>query len=268
LPIPSQQPKSHKSNSMQDNNERLPLEVTNTSLKNAQSHIDFENNEAVVVLTHEYAVTNAASKKPVLGAYGASTCVILALYDSKNKIAVLAHIDTVADIKSLSNLLNDLSIENTVAHLFGGCNVLMEGVHISSEDLCTSVVELLQRYDVNIVNSDIARDTSKLPPASLAIDSRSGKIYTPVTPELLIQPSELEDLKERCMNQLLDAWDICSDERDGKEIRSPLKRCYNGLQTKAFLSQSLTLGFLSDNRAEEPKEDQGPETNDQSPRKW
>lgn len=140
--------------------------------------VDFKKSDSMTVLQHEYAITNAESEKPVLGTFGAGPCLILALYDDKNKVAMLAHIDALTNLTSLSILFSRVSKENTVAHLFGG--------NLSSKAMCIDVADLVERNNIKIVNADIVRfDFSS---ASLAIDSRTGSIYE-------VEPQQLESDK-------------------------------------------------------------------------
>jgi hypothetical protein len=163
--------------------QKQKLDKIKAPLKGAKK-VDFHNAETISVIQREYAITTSTSPQPVLGTFGAGPCVILALYDSKSKSAILAHIDSRIDINSLPRLFSLLSTEDTVAHLFGG--------YISSQDMCMDIVELLEKNQIKIVNCDIAR--TSFDPASLAIDSRTGIIYSPVEDYQLREDPHL-DLK-------------------------------------------------------------------------
>ncbi len=157
------------------------LETIRKPLMGAQS-VDFESQKAATVLQREYSVAEATSIRPILGTYGAGPCVIMALYDSQNKKAILAHIDPSTNIDSLGKILGLLSIKHTSAHLYGG-NFMSTSINV-----CLELVEFLEEADVKIVNSDIIRRASTL--ASLAIDSRNGRIYSPVESWQLSETSE------------------------------------------------------------------------------
>ena len=136
--------------------------------------INFQPEQTTAVIQHEYAVSYANSRKPILGSYGAGSCVILALYESKLKKALLAHIDVVTDLKCLDNILSGFSSETTVAHLIGG------NTESLCPDFCLDIVEILEQHKIKIVNCDIVRNDYD--PGSLAIDARNGNIYSPVDP--------------------------------------------------------------------------------------
>ena len=184
----------------------------------------------------------------------------MALYDSENKVAVLAHIDAMTDTDSLSRLFNLISKENTVAHLFGG--------NYSSQDRCMDIIEVLERNNIKIVNSDIARDS--FGSASLAIDSRTGVIYAPVKHTQLNKTSDLD------IRLQIAELQIAELQFGTSPLKSPLKQCYNGLQVTASLQPTptvvpkklalekeskvdntlpLTLGFLSVKKKAEKRQE-------------
>src|SRR5579872_5232496 len=137
-------------------------------LKNTRE-INFKPEQTVFVMQQEYAVTDEKSDQPILTTGGAGSCIILALYDQKNKIAILAHIDN-SCTHSVASLLKDISIEHTVAHLAGS----------DIEKDCLKVIEILEKNKIKIINADIVNDPTISEPASLAIDARTGDIYSPV----------------------------------------------------------------------------------------
>lgn len=160
------------------------LRLVQGPLKQTKS-VDFKKDEACMVLQHEYTKTTADSTQPVLGTFGAGPCVILALYDSQNKTAVLAHIDALTALSSLPTLFQSLSKEHTVAHLAGGDS--------SSKTMCIDIIESLNKYNIKIANADIARSFfSAYDAASLAIDARTGNIYSPVDPKQLYQAPDID----------------------------------------------------------------------------
>jgi hypothetical protein len=225
------------------------LHKIQSPLKGVKS-VDFKSYEAVTVLQHEYAVTKADYSQPVLGTFGAGPCVILALYDHENKTAVLAHIDALTDIDSLQRLFSSISKESTVAHLAGG--------DFSSQEMCMDIIELLEKNNIKIVNSDIAR--SSFDSASFAIDARTGKVYSPVRHDQLHKTSDIDMRLQLAGLQF------------GK---SPIKECYKGskliapikkdspsidesvsLTTSLSLPQAktLTLGFLKPGNKQNQKD--------------
>lgn len=136
-------------------------------LKNT-CEVDFKPDQTVFVLQQEFAVTDANSDKPVLGTGGAGPCIILAIYDQKNKIAILAHVD-ISCLYDIPTLFKNISIEHSVAHISGGTGC---------EEDSLKIIDILERHKIKIVNADIERD--RYLPASLAIDARTGNIYSPV----------------------------------------------------------------------------------------
>ncbi|PWY55127.1 hypothetical protein DGG96_13165 [Legionella qingyii] len=161
--------------------------------------VDFKLTETITVLQHEYAITTATSEQPILGTYGANTCLILALYDATNKMAILAHIDTMTPIESLSELLQPVS-ENSIAHLAGGDS--------NSHSMCIELIELLTKYHIHIENADVLK--SSFAGASLAIDARTGTIYSPVRPDQLYKTADINQRQRRVQMQF---------------IKSPLVQC-------------------------------------------
>ena len=157
------------------------LKSIQAPLKNTKP-VNFKSNEAVTVLQHEYAVANADSNQHILGNYVAGQCIILALYDHKNKKAVLAHIDALTELNSLHSLLNLVSSENTVAHLAGGTS--------HTQEQCIKIIEFLNDNNIKIVNAALVRQSFE--PASLAIDSRTGTIYSPVEYYQLDQTPDID----------------------------------------------------------------------------
>lgn len=67
-----------------EKNHEIKLQSLRKPLQNTQP-IDFDSSQTVTVLQHEYTVADAQSSQPILGTFGASSCVILALYDKEKK---------------------------------------------------------------------------------------------------------------------------------------------------------------------------------------
>jgi hypothetical protein len=174
---------------MQENHEKAKSYAENIEkvrkfyrpLKNSMQVIDFKQNQSTSVLMHQYAVTTATSDRPILGTVGAWTCLILALYDKEKHIASLAHIDAHTDTSCLLNIFKYFTSNHTSAHLSGGSQ--------ESANLCIEVINLLNKYNIDIVNIDIGKYSVEKH-ASLAIDARSGKIYAPIRANQLA-PSNL-----------------------------------------------------------------------------
>lgn len=210
--------------------------------------VNFKKSEAAVVFQHEFAITYSDAERPILGTFGAGTCLILALYDASSKIAVLAHIDHKTDLDSLPHLFTELTKENTVAHLFGGTS--------NSKDMCIKVINLLEENKITIVNSDIVREG--FDGASLAIDARNGDIFSPVS------PFELDITMSRKGFGLFADFEIektpLSKCYDGRKLTGPtshllpiLKRSHQGIQENNF--QLPPLLNLDDETTDDPEEE-------------
>lgn len=140
-----------------------------STLQNLSQEIDFKPENTVCVVQHEYAVTQKGSAKPILGTFGASPCVILAIYDEQNKIALLAHIDAGTNLDSLQKTLAKMSIQHSVAYIYGG----------NKEDPLEfdEVIAFVKKNQIEIKSQAL---TSTSEPASFAINADTGKIYLPV----------------------------------------------------------------------------------------
>lgn len=141
----------------------------NKPLVNVNS-VDFPKSAAFTIYQHDYGITTAKSRMPILGTWGAGPCVILALYNDKNKIAALAHIDTTAEVKSLENIFRHFDVESTVAHLYGGDS--------SSFNKCLDIIEFIKSSGIKIETCALIEHSDGH--ASLAIDARNGKLYSSV----------------------------------------------------------------------------------------
>ncbi|MGC1853947.1 MAG: hypothetical protein WA659_01015 [Candidatus Aquirickettsiella sp.] len=140
----------------------------------------FSLEESQAVLQHEVAITNSKSKKPILGSYGARPCVIVALYNPSTKEAVLAHIDALTTLFSLNQYFTKLSSnaengDKIQVHLSGGDN--------SSKKKTTALIkEINDCNDTEIISANICNGNDS---KSLAIDSRTGEIFTSFRPNQL-----------------------------------------------------------------------------------
>lgn len=167
---------------IQGKNEQFKhLKSIQAPLRNTQQ-INFTPHEAVTVVQHEYAIATFDSRQPVLGTFGAGPCVILALYDKENRRAMLAHIDSLTDLQSLSRTIQKFSSKNTIAHLLGGDS--------SSQFMCIELLEVLRKLNIEIENADLINHFN--PSASLAIDSRTGAIYSPIHHSQLSKTNDLD----------------------------------------------------------------------------
>lgn len=125
-----------------------------------------KSKDAVTVLQHEYAIITEKSNYYVLNTIGAGPCVIMALYDCKYKIALLAHIDIQTDIDSLAEIISPLSKNHTIAYLAGGD-------FDSARFNIMRIIYFLLEENIPIVKMDIGK-------SSLSIDVRTGKSVAPI----------------------------------------------------------------------------------------
>lgn len=175
----------------------------NKPLVNA-NYVDFPKALAFTIIQHEYGITTEKSRMPILGTWGAGPCVIAALYDTKNKIAAVAHLDSTWDVKSLENMIRNFERESTVAHLYGGEQY--------SFDNCLDIIEVITNNGIKIENCALIEHSKGN--ASLAIDARNGRLYSHVKPSDLT-PCENMGAK----------WEQLS-----KSVgRTPLRKAYDGL---------------------------------------
>ncbi|MHB1947051.1 MAG: hypothetical protein ACYCQI_02910 [Gammaproteobacteria bacterium] len=151
----------------------INLEDYQYPLKGAKP-VDFKKEEVFIVSMEEYALTTATSQLPILGTSVAASCVIVALYNDEGKIAILSHIDEFARTESINQMIQLMPSEGTVAHVYGGS--------VESVDLCTRIITALEENNICINNADILRKDHMTDSASLAIDARTGTIYSPVEP--------------------------------------------------------------------------------------
>lgn len=165
-----------KNSLVKESQQKKLLEIAKP-LSGHRSRIDFHPQETCAVLQHEYAITTSNSIKPVLATYGAGPCLIIAIYDEESKKAVLTHVDSATHLDSLNRLLKMMNPSSSSVHLCGG--------DMSSQDMCMDIVELIESNGFKISNSDIVRSGFCFDSASLAIDARTGSIYSPVSPKHL-----------------------------------------------------------------------------------
>jgi hypothetical protein len=138
----------------------------------------FTAGEAQGVLQHEVALTSRHSTKPVLGTYGAGPCIIVAAHNEETGEALLAHVDSLSNLKSLSQHLDKIGGSEGSKiriHLLGG--------DTSSRKQASQIVSLIKgRSDTEIVTAELcAGGESK----SLALDARTGEVFTTFRPQQL-----------------------------------------------------------------------------------
>ena len=150
-----------------------------------QNHIvgNFTSAEALAVMQREVSITNADSAKPILGSYGADPCIIVAAHNPSTNQTLLAHVDSLTDLKSLALNLNKIS-DNTPSlqiHLAGGDS--------STCAQAAELIKMLEDMNIKIVSASICNDAGS---KSLAIDSRTGEIFTFFYPNQLDEGNDSE----------------------------------------------------------------------------
>jgi hypothetical protein len=191
-----------KQSVIQQSREKKLLEIAKP-LSGHRFSIDFHPEETCAVYQHEYAITTSNSIKPVLASLGAGPCLIVAIYDEESKKAVLTHIDSKTKLDSLNRLLKMMSPSSSSVHLCGG--------DMSSKEMCMDIVDLIESNGFRISSADIVRSDV----SSLAIDSRTGSIYSPISSE------DLEIRKDTELRLKMAFFHILAES-------SPLNLIYDG----------------------------------------
>ncbi len=145
------------------------LTTLKSSLDTLQKPVDFQPEQAIEIIQGEYGVTHGDAPHFVLASFYASSCLLIAIYDTKNNIAALTHIDCAAEIDSLSRLLTHVDKENSLVYLYGG--------NLSTISTCVNVVNFMEKHEIKVTKADILRD-ERSPTVSLAINAKTGFIYT------------------------------------------------------------------------------------------
>lgn len=137
--------------------------------------VRFLPEEATLVMMEEYAIASATDSPAILGSFGASSCLILAIRDNVTTMTLLTHITTMTILSSLEALLSQFPPENSVIHLIGGHLI----ANNTSLEMCLRVIDMIEKMGIPIINADVVR-TQRIGGA-MAIDARTGEVFTPVT---------------------------------------------------------------------------------------
>ncbi|HAT1875068.1 TPA: hypothetical protein ACJITD_003214 [Legionella pneumophila] len=155
--------------------------------------IDFKREQSVHVGVGECAFINVDSeKRMILGSAGAGPCFILAIVDSDNKSAWLAHIDFLVSMQqlqdALKNVYEKINPKSAVAHIVGGNDAsIAQGIAICNE---------LEQNGVTI-GSALLRQKMEIDQLSLAVDPKTGTIYAPEGIELAERKDSYQKLGSR-----------------------------------------------------------------------
>jgi chemotaxis receptor (MCP) glutamine deamidase CheD len=157
------------------------------SLGQKQNTGNFTADHARGILQTEMGFTNAESEKPILGTFGAGPCIAIAVYNPETKTASLAHFDELTDINSIDDLFYQLS-ENSRATL----EVHLAGGSEESRDKVTEVINRIRRQENVEIKSAAVIHKNDFNGKSLAIDARTGEIFTQFYPQQLDNGEEIE----------------------------------------------------------------------------
>jgi hypothetical protein len=188
-------------------------EILLAQLPNTQPRIPCHHSPLEVrgVSVHEVGIVDAHSERPILFSEGAGPCVIMTLRNPQTSETALAHLDTLSDLNSLTEVFETLqhgSVVTLEAHLRGG-NLHSESVYLIAE-----LIELLAEKGVHIASSYLMPLDGPEDGESLAIDARTGQICSEINTEeqiLLLLADEDDDgdddveLDEAALILLVDA---------------------------------------------------------------
>lgn len=148
------------------------------------TNIDFNPNSVQEATTMRYIVVPKDSFQPLVGSYGAGSCLIVALHDPTT-FTVLTHLIRGTNPHFLSTFLDQMNPATTVAHLAGG-NFSLE-LMTSGSSCVIDTFRFLTARGIKIETCNVAweierytRGRAEEESASLAINATTGKVYAPV----------------------------------------------------------------------------------------
>jgi hypothetical protein len=144
------------------------------SIGQRENYGHFTSAEAEGILQHEMGFTDAKSERPVLATFGAGPCIAIAVYNPETRTASLAHIDALTELPSTDALFYQLSKDSDATlevHLAGGMEMSREQV--------TELIRRIQiKPNVAVKSANIIPEDGGFGGKSLAIDSRTGEVFT------------------------------------------------------------------------------------------
>jgi len=153
----------------------------------------FTTEESFSVLQHEITITDGGNPKPILGSFGAGPCVIIAAYNPVTNQAMLTHVDALTSLSSLDAYFDRLSPSPRAklqVHLAGGDD--------SSKEQVTIILEKIYSLrDAEILSANLCCGHES---KSLAIDSRTGEVFTVFHPKQLGKTEDHEFRMARVMS--------------------------------------------------------------------
>ena len=164
------------------------------------STVDFDKNAALFLGVDELAVSYHNSDYPVIGSVGAGQCIILAVYDSEHKKALLTHIASLNNrstkmLDTLNNELSSFSPAHSNAYIVGGVdNSISRTTH-------QKITQLLNHKNISIKYQKVFQGSyhgESSESESFAINAFNGRCYSNVdlghfeyTEERLIASTEV-----------------------------------------------------------------------------
>ena len=146
----------------------------------------FSPKDSQLIMMHEIGLTNSYSNKPVIGTYGAGPCIILGAYNSHTKQALLTHIDILVIVQSINIYLQNISgnSQNQI-------NIFICGGQESTKQQVADLLKIInQSEQYKISYSNLIGNG--LESHQLAIDSRTGEIFTNFDPKKLYHPKDFQ----------------------------------------------------------------------------
>lgn len=121
-----------------------------------------DSNGACGVSQHEFRV-GSANEIQALKTYGAGPCIILSIYDKKNKIGALAHIDAMTDMETSLNIIRNeiasqggqLCLKSDSTCINDSMEISLIGGNSSSRHQIAQLRVLLESYKYKSLNQNI-----------------------------------------------------------------------------------------------------------------
>lgn len=124
------------------------------------------------VLQRPVGYTQAKERYPIIGSFGAGPCLTMAVYNPKHKTAALCHIDSMTNLNSLHSIFSNL---NPTKDKDTPVEIHLAGGDESSKEMVAKVINIIENFEyAKIISASIVRPN----PAQLAIDSRTGEVFT------------------------------------------------------------------------------------------
>ncbi len=144
------------------------------------STVDFDKSAALFLGTDELAVAFHDSDYPVIGSVGAGQCIILCVYDSKLKKALLTHISGLDDrsqkmINTVNNALSSFTPVHSSAYIVGGVD------NSRSRLTHQKITQLLNYHNIKVKYQKVFQGSYQngaCQSESFAINASNGHCYS------------------------------------------------------------------------------------------